>query len=81
MEMARKISAAGGRAYVFHWAYKGCADAHSRLKLPDDYASHASEIPFVFGTEQACFTNEQEERLTMAMQVCASTLHESSLRS
>ena len=53
MEVARKVTAAGGSAYVFHWAYKGCSDSHSRLKLPADYASHASEIPYVFGVDPA----------------------------
>ena len=68
MEVARKVTAAGGSAYVFHWAYKGCSDSHSRLKLPADYASHASEIPYVFGVDPGCYTNEKEKRLTKAMQ-------------
>jgi hypothetical protein len=27
LQVARKVTAAGGKAYVFHWDYKGCSGA------------------------------------------------------
>jgi para-nitrobenzyl esterase len=68
MEMARQLTAAGGRAYVFHFDYKGCSDL-TRFRVPSDYASHASEIPYVWGFGSAwCYALPGEERLTLVMQ-------------
>jgi para-nitrobenzyl esterase len=68
MEMARQLTTAGGRAFVFHFAYKGCSDS-VKWRVPSDYASHASEIPYVWGASSVrCYSTPGEERLTLAMQ-------------
>ena len=73
-ELASIIASHGGHAFVYYFDYgPACGDVALRRGLTKEWthgkwASHAAEIPWVFGTATACFRNESELRLTRTMQ-------------
>ena len=73
-ELASIIASHGGHAFVYYFDYgPACGDVALRRGLTKEWthgkwASHAAEIPWVFGTATACFRNESELRLTRTIQ-------------
>jgi hypothetical protein len=68
-DVARLVNAAGGTAYSFHFDYGPvCGDVASSMRTGPHWASHASELAWVWGYEPHCYRNGSEQRLT---QVCS----------
>ena len=72
LELANVLTSRGHRAYTYLFSYGPvCGDVMGHtMKLTGGpgWASHASEIPWVFGTYDICYRNESEVRLTQDMQ-------------
>jgi para-nitrobenzyl esterase len=69
LEMARLMTQAGGKAYSSHFQYGPvCGDVAGRMKTGPNWASHASELAWVWGYEPACYRNASEIALTTTMQ-------------
>jgi len=71
LEMARLLVAAQATAYTYFFSYGPvCGDPMGSMHKTGGpgWASHASEIPWVFGTFPRCYRNSSEHRLTESMQ-------------
>eukprot|EP01043_Picozoa_sp_COSAG02_P032460 COSAG02_NODE_2170_length_9599_cov_5.637789_6_plen_279_part_00 len=74
-ELARVMSSHDeAQVYVYYFEYgPACGDEAQRRGLTKDWthgnwASHAAEIPWVFGDAFACYRTAAEQRLTASMQ-------------
>lgn len=69
LEIAALITQAGGTAFSFHFQYGPvCSDVAGKMKTGPHWASHASELAWVWGYEPACYRNASEVALTTLMQ-------------